>query len=109
MLRRIALALGVVGVILAIRGTALAARTFVANAGHLDALFLWTILPLTLAVMTAMQMTRPRHALWTVWVAAGAQWGFVIAALWSLGSFFALSAALIRKRRRLRWNACAPR
>ena len=91
MARRTALLLGVLAVVLAIRGTILVARVLVANVGYVDRLLLWAILPMSLSAWVLVQIGR-RGAMWTVWVAVGAQWGFVIAALWSLGSFYALSA-----------------
>jgi hypothetical protein len=89
--RRISIALAACGMILCLAGTAIAARVFITNAGHLTRLFLWTLLPLGLAALVWVQIVRGR-SLWTVSVAVGMLWGFVVASLWSFGTFYACGA-----------------
>jgi hypothetical protein len=86
--RRIAIVLAACGMVLCIAGTANAARVFISNAGHLTRLFLWALLPLGLAAVVCVEVVRG-GSLWTVWVPVGTLWGFVVAAAWSLGLFYA--------------------
>ena len=89
--KRIAIVLAMCGMVLCIAGTAIAARVFMSNAGHLTRLFLWTLLPLGLAAVVCVQIVR-EGSLWTVWVPVGTLWGFVVASLWSFGTFYAYGA-----------------
>ncbi len=92
--KRMAIVLAICGMILCIAGTVSAARVFISNAGHLTRLFLWTLLPLGAAALVCVQVVRG-GALWTVWVPVGTLWGFVVAAMWSLGSFYAPGALVL--------------
>jgi hypothetical protein len=89
--KRVAIVLAICGMVLCLAGTAAAARVFISNAGHLTRLFLWTLLPLSLAALVCVQVVRA-GSLWTVWVLVGTLWGFVVASMWSFGTFYAAGA-----------------
>jgi hypothetical protein len=92
--KRIAIVLATCGMVLCLPGTAIAARVVNIHAGHIPRLFLWTLLPLSLAVVSCRQIARG-GAMWTVWAPVGALWGFVVAAAWSLGPFYAPGGLLL--------------
>ena len=94
MARRLAIGLATLGLVLCIGGAVLSARVIVGNAGRLDGFYLWTILPLSLATVVLVQVLRAGGP-WTVWAAVGALWGFVIAAMWSLGLFYFHGAVVL--------------
>ena len=94
MATRVAIGLACLGVMFSITGTASAARIFVSNAGRLTPVFAWCILPLSVAVLALVQIMR-QGAPWVVWTMVGSLWGFVVAAMWSLGTFYASGALVL--------------
>jgi hypothetical protein len=65
-------------------------RVFVKNSGGVPPLSAWALLPLTLIVI-GVAASRGDSA-GPMWTAIGALWGFVVAAAWSAGLFFAPAA-----------------
>jgi len=56
-------------------------------------MLLWTIVPVTLTIAGRLTVRSERNGI--RWMTIGALWGFVIAAAWSLGFFFAPAAILL--------------
>jgi hypothetical protein len=76
---------------LCVIGTVTAARAVFVNTGHLQAINLWSALPLGAAAVSGVQIIRGGPS-WTVWVPVGTLCAFVVFAMWSLGLFYAHGA-----------------